>query len=100
MIDQWKTVERDGPPTCDGEAVFVGFNSVGYSGCFNYVDRGGNCWMLSPEQNVCVMGDLRHWQQLDCPLHRSPCAITEARAYCDRMNAALGVEASDSEVKP
>lgn len=62
----WKTVESDGFPQCDGHTTFIGINSAGYACCFNAM-RGGLCVMETAEGNYRQMSDLRDWRLLDRP---------------------------------
>lgn len=63
----WRTVEADGQPPCDGETVFVGINTNGFTACFNEVTATGACCLRGPEQSVCQMSGLRWWRVLDRP---------------------------------
>lgn len=61
---RWNDVRTDGPPPCDGEAVFDGINSAGYPAAFNAYDASdGDCYMETAESNAHVMGDLRYWRR-------------------------------------
>ena len=70
----WKDVESDGYPVCDGEKVLVGVNSAGYCACFNNViealpfgHNASECWYESAEQEIFVMSDLKWWKPLELP---------------------------------
>lgn len=63
----WRTVDRDGLPPLDGEAVFIGVNTAGFAACFNMMTPDGACLMGTAESCTCVMSCLRWWRVLDRP---------------------------------
>lgn len=69
-VGEWKSVDRDGFPPCDGHTVFIGINSAGYACCFNAI-RGGLCVTETPEGNYRQMSDMRDWRLLDRPQHHA-----------------------------
>jgi hypothetical protein len=62
----WRTVQRDGFPSCDGHTTYIGINSAGYACCFNAM-RGSLCVMETAEGAYRQMSDLRDWRLLDRP---------------------------------
>ena len=54
-------------PLCDGETVFIGINTAGYSACFNQIRPDGVCEMKSPEDVVELMSCLEWWRELGRP---------------------------------
>jgi hypothetical protein len=73
LAASWKHVSSDGEPPVDGETVFVGINSAGYSACFNEItDPGDMCAMVTAESCVFLMSELRWWRVLDRPMKDSP----------------------------
>jgi hypothetical protein len=63
----WNHLGRNGPPPCDGEAVFVGINTAGFACCFNAVTHDGVCSMEGPELSTVQMSGLEWWRALDRP---------------------------------
>lgn len=63
---EWRAVDADGPPPCDGHTTFIGINSAGYACCFNAM-RDGTCVMETADGAYPQMSDLRNWRLLDRP---------------------------------
>jgi len=62
----WVSIGVAHPP-CDGRTVFIGENDAGFLGCFNHIDCHGVCWMVTPEDSVSIMSELRAWRIADRP---------------------------------
>ena len=68
--NNWKRVDVDGYPTCDGDTIFIGVNELGFCGCFNQIEfkrAGDRCWYETPEENYIIMSYLKFWKLFEYP---------------------------------
>ena len=68
--NDWKILNIDGNPQCNGDTIFIGINEVGFCGCFNQIDIRNNifrCWYETPEENYYVMSYLKYWKVVEFP---------------------------------
>lgn len=67
LINDWKSVKKDGYPEGDEETIFVGINTAGFCGCFNWCSIYGECAYETAEATICIMDNLEYWKVLGRP---------------------------------